>query len=409
MVEEHFDFLVIGKGLFGSAAARHLSEYTLSNSGSVAVIGPDEPEDPFQHEGVFASHYDSGRITRILDGDRSCFWAEIARRSIARYRDIEKLSGIEFFNPVGCLKVAPDDKSGREYIANHDYVGKKLDVNLKYMSLEEIISEFPFLDFPASSIAMIEGGSAGWIDPRKLIKAQLKIASDNGAVNVRDTVIDVNLESGDKLRIQTESGKSFLAGKVLVAAGAFSNFNRLYRSPLPISARGEAVLKAEVAEEEMLIKLKSMPSIIWPVCREDIIDGVYIVPPAEYPDGKFYIKIGARSIRPMPINTIDDAIRWFHSRGFEEVTREYKRVLEELLPGVKFKTFETRPCVITDSDSGYPYIGEWERNVHVLVGGNGYGAKSSDELGKLGAQSLLSDKVDTIVRKHTSLFPVKGK
>ncbi len=34
-----FDYLVIGKGLIGSAAARHLS----ARASSVAIIGPDEP------------------------------------------------------------------------------------------------------------------------------------------------------------------------------------------------------------------------------------------------------------------------------------------------------------------------------------------------------------------------------
>ena len=56
-----FDYLVVGKGLFGSAAIRHLSLM----SDNVAIIGPDEPADPDAHTGVFASHVnaDHGNAT----------------------------------------------------------------------------------------------------------------------------------------------------------------------------------------------------------------------------------------------------------------------------------------------------------------------------------------------------------
>jgi sarcosine oxidase len=72
----------------------------------VALIGPDEPADRWTHQGVFASHYDEGRITRILDADR--IWALLAQRSIARYREIEARSGIPFYHEVGHLTVGPE-------------------------------------------------------------------------------------------------------------------------------------------------------------------------------------------------------------------------------------------------------------------------------------------------------------
>ena len=58
-----YKIAVIGRGLIGSAAGRHLSMI----SDGIAVIGPNEPEDPVKHEGVFASHYDEGRIVRFVD------------------------------------------------------------------------------------------------------------------------------------------------------------------------------------------------------------------------------------------------------------------------------------------------------------------------------------------------------
>ena len=51
--------MVVGCGLFGSAATRHLSERT----DGVVCIGPKEPKNRQDHNGVFASHYDEGRMT----------------------------------------------------------------------------------------------------------------------------------------------------------------------------------------------------------------------------------------------------------------------------------------------------------------------------------------------------------
>jgi sarcosine oxidase len=57
-----YEYMVIGKGLLGAAAARHLS----TTSQCVALIGPDEPPDRASHQDLWQS-YDEGRITRILD------------------------------------------------------------------------------------------------------------------------------------------------------------------------------------------------------------------------------------------------------------------------------------------------------------------------------------------------------
>lgn len=58
---DRFAYAVIGKGMIGTAIARYLSQ-----SSDSVVMGPHEPKNFATHEGVLASHYDSGRITRRL-------------------------------------------------------------------------------------------------------------------------------------------------------------------------------------------------------------------------------------------------------------------------------------------------------------------------------------------------------
>ena len=79
---------VIGRGLIGSAAARHLSKM----GHDVALIGPDEPTTDYaKHSGVFGSHYDEGRITRTFDPHP--FWRQANSASISRYGEISAAAG----------------------------------------------------------------------------------------------------------------------------------------------------------------------------------------------------------------------------------------------------------------------------------------------------------------------------
>ncbi|XP_035230948.1 uncharacterized protein LOC118202848 isoform X2 [Stegodyphus dumicola] len=96
-----YDLCIIGAGMFGSAAARHASANVPLR---VCLVGPDEPtEKERQQREIFSSHYDEGRITRILDDDPAC--QILSRHSISRYRELEELSGIHFHYPVGFLYI----------------------------------------------------------------------------------------------------------------------------------------------------------------------------------------------------------------------------------------------------------------------------------------------------------------
>ena len=94
------DAAVIGLGLIGSAATRHLAQAGCTLVG----IGPAEPVEWNSHLDPFASHYDSGRVTRRLDARRE--WAILASRSIDEYGAIESPSGISFHRSSACSMCA---------------------------------------------------------------------------------------------------------------------------------------------------------------------------------------------------------------------------------------------------------------------------------------------------------------
>ncbi|ATI42099.1 hypothetical protein CBW24_08815 [Pacificitalea manganoxidans] len=94
-----YDHVIIGAGMMGAAAARHLA--MMAPGARNLLIGPAEPAIPAHHTGPFASHYDAGRITRGIDPDPD--WARLAQRSMARYGDIAAAGGVAFHHPVGAM------------------------------------------------------------------------------------------------------------------------------------------------------------------------------------------------------------------------------------------------------------------------------------------------------------------
>ena len=131
--------------MMGAAAARHLA----SEGASVALIGPDEPADRMRHDGVFASHYDEGRITRTIDPDAD--WALLARRSIARYRAIEAESGIPFYTEAGCLISGPTPRGEGGYLDAVVAARDRLQVDAPLLDPAEIAARFPWFAVPATS------------------------------------------------------------------------------------------------------------------------------------------------------------------------------------------------------------------------------------------------------------------
>ncbi len=154
---------VVGRGLIGAAAARHLALM----GHDVVLIGPDEPAEKSSHQGVFASHYDEGRITRSLDPDG--FWADVSRASIERYAEIESASGVRFFTGCGALMAGA---RGSDWLARVGEVRESRRIASRQMRSAELRAAFSYLLLPDDSEAFYEPKDAGHVNPRRLVQAQ---------------------------------------------------------------------------------------------------------------------------------------------------------------------------------------------------------------------------------------------
>lgn len=361
---------VIGKGLIGSAAARHLAE---AGGCRVTLIGPDEPADPYSHHGVFAAHYDAARITRTLDSDP--VWARWAQAAIGRYPDLEARTGLRFHHGAGFLAAAG---GGSDLPAAMDAVAAQLDLPIV------AAPSHPF-HLAAGTTPRFEPAPAGWIDPRRLVQAQTLAAVAAGVRVVRLPCWALRT-AGETVRAILDDGSEVRADRVLVCAGAFAGPTGL-AGELPLAANGRIVLLAEV-DDTFAHDWPDMPSLIR-VDPDAELPDVYLLPPVRYPDGRRYIKIGTGAISH-PLDDLETLQRWFREPVAGDDADRLGRALLELLPGLEGTSLRTDVCAVTLTPSGYPII-DWLQpgRIAVACGGNGKAAKSSDELGRIAAMHVM--------------------
>lgn len=365
---------VVGRGMVGAAAARHLAESGVA----VALIGSGEPADYDAAQGPFASHYDSGRITRISDAD--AIWSEMAARSIARYEDIAARSDIAFHRACGLAQtsVTADDAVANAVARGGD--ARAIDPD----ELRETTGIAVRPDHPGTSF--YEGPPAGLIDPRRLVAAQCRLAEHADAVLVDAPARSVRRSAG---RFEIDCGTTVTSDRIVLATGAYGA--DLVAVELEIERRLRTIVLADLGPGEAL------PSYIDADPGHDAVDGIYWVPPVEYPDGRVMLKIGGNSTPLITAENQADIAAWFRAGGSEAEARALQEVLVALLPDAEITAWDHKPCVVTNTPSGLPFIDVVDEGVVIALGACGAGAKSSDEIGRLAAELATSGWTDDVL------------
>jgi sarcosine oxidase len=366
----------------GAAAARHLA----TEHPSVAVIGPDEPAQRATHPGIFGSHYDEGRITRILDPNP--IWARLAQRSLARYRDIETQSGIEFYHEVGHLMVGPEPQADGDYMACVQRVAKDLNVACDTLADAAISEQFPHLAFESGSLAMYQAHTAGHVSPRSQVRAQIAAAQQQGVTVIPEIVERIDTSATAAVAVMTATGRVLQGQHVLMATGGFSNAHALLPKPLAIDVYARTIVLFELGPDDVS-RLQGMPSVIYK--PRDPTGHCYILPPIRYPDGKYYLKIGGYP-QEHTLDSLSALQDWFRGSGSVEAARHLEANLHRVVPDLRPIAVHSDSCVTTSTPTGQIYADRiGDGRIGVLLGGNGSAGKSADEIGRVGALMIAHD------------------
>lgn len=382
----NLDVLVVGNGLIGSAASRYLS---LERGLHIGVVGKGEPDDYANHDGVFASHYDQGRITRRLSLDG--YWGDLAAAAIEQYPQIEQESGIKFWFPVGGLYVTRN----RAETQQRGNLAWEKQIKFRVLDGENLADFQTAYHFPEQFHATYEPAPAGYINPRDLIKAQSIIAKQNGVVHVEDVVKTLTPQppppegrGGEVYSVSLLGGGEISAEKVLLTTGAFTNCYDLLPTPLPIRIKNEFVILGEVSAETAT-QLSDLPFVTYAIDHPALSD-IYQLPPIRYPNERYYVKMGANTREDRTLSTLDEMRDWMvrgDTSGMEPMMRE---AVQSVMPTTQFLSWEMKRCLVTYTPTGRPIIDQVADGLFVAVGGNGSGAKSSDTIGRLAANQIIA-------------------
>jgi sarcosine oxidase len=245
------------------------------------------------------------------------------------------------------------------------------------------------LALPAGSTVVAEPSPAGFIDPRRMLAAQLAAARSHGAgvVEAAATAIE---RDGAGWRVATAFGHDLRASRVVVAAGAHTDELGVLGGRFAGVVRPETVVIATLGPDEAA-RLQGIPSVLAHLAATSFAD-LYQVPPTTYPDGTVGLKLGATLRTWEPLATAEARRAWMGGTDHERWLPELRGLVEDLVPGVRAEAWTTKPCMITDTASGLPTVDHAADGLVVAAGGNGYAAKSADAIGALAATLVVEGR-----------------
>ncbi|XP_022081073.1 uncharacterized protein LOC110974057 [Acanthaster planci] len=378
-----YDICIVGAGLWGSSAARHASK----PGRKVCLIGPTEPsQEDRRFCEIFASHYDAARAVRKYQGSHH-LRSLMTMRTFKALTELEATAGIKLSGELGHIMFGNNIDSVAVPLAKTEGV---------LLTAEGVRERYPFLDVSQyGDSAMLFVANAGHANPRMIVRAQQQIAAHQGCDIIEDVVeaVQESLEHGQGeplLQLLTKKGRRLSAKKVLLCTGAFTQLKNLLppSKKLDLGIDGTFVVKLEVGESD-LEKLRAMPTM---TSFTDPEWNCYIIPPVRYPDGKYYLKLGPGYQDQRRLNTLKEVKDWFLSQPDPKLVAKYRDLLLSIVKDFTPVSVQADMCVCTRTRTELPYCDMLSPRLGLAVGGYGYGAMLSDEVGRMAARMIAGEE-----------------
>ncbi|KAL5005306.1 hypothetical protein ScPMuIL_018762 [Solemya velum] len=345
-------------------------------------------------------------------------WASLAQRSIRNYRELEQQSGVTFFEEVGGLNAGTKNHN---FLQNMDKImrDQNQSANVSRMTNDELRYKFPYFNFHPDDEGLHEVRDSGYINPRKLVQAEQTLASNNGCDVMRDIVNSVTRTGTGLLKVVTDTGSVYMAKKVLLTTGVSILSRDLLFGAIPdFGCTPETVALGQVSDSDAA-KLKTMPVVVykgtgndWAPCYPRDKDGnvgFYFLPPVKYPDGKYYIKIGHTGYPGKQTLEPEAVADWYRNHGDAELGDKLYRLMQSLCKNVNFLGYCRAGCVTMQTPTHHPYIDMVTSSLGVAIGGNGWAAKSCDEIGRIAADMIITSSWNYDIPRDTFRIRYKKK
>jgi sarcosine oxidase subunit beta len=300
----------------------------------------------------------------------NAFLAEVARDSIAMFRDFKQHTGRDAgFRETGLLVLHPpdDESTVREVVSRLNDQGIPTDL----LEPQEVVAEWPDFDLEGIAVAAFER-DAGHADPVLTTQGLFDRARELGADAILGHGVTAIERDGDRWTVRAED-RSIAADRVLIAAGPWSR---------PLAAMVGADLPLTV--ERHIVATFAWGGDVRTPAHGDLPNGYYF-----RPEGEELFLVGP--LHPEPNVDPDD----FEERvGTEEAEHLGARVVRRV-PGLQHATSRGGWASLYDvSPDWQPVIGEIAPGVFVDAGTSGHGFKLAPALGGHVADLVTGSDVD---------------
>lgn len=391
MDAEEYDVIVVGAGMIGSSTAKYASRDLKRR---VCLVGPAERT----HSSLHSCWYDEGRLYRMAD-DKP-YWGILAEKSISRYPEIARQSGVQFYWESGYLCLA--SPVCKQYRAVLRAARKVAESGLECHVLNAVTKRqfLPMVSVPEGATAVYEPGAgraqAGHLSARKMVAAQQTIAKRHGCKIIRQVATDIDKDCKGLFCVSLRDGQVLRAKNVCLCMGTYSKVLPIFSRIAPemeLTLTAQTLAFIEISEEEAA-RLATLPAIVTQLHEWKY---TYIIPPIRYPDGKTYLKLGVHDSDRL-LTTLAHMNEYHESGPDVKQVDELVAQARELLPGLKIESVHGDNCVTCNTPGKLaPFIDILTPGLGVATGGCGYAAKSCDEIGRLAATLLLVGHWDSEV------------
>jgi glycine/D-amino acid oxidase-like deaminating enzyme len=356
-----YDVLIVGGGIMGSSAAYHL--LSADPSLSIAVV---ERDSTYRYASTTLCE---GNVRIQFNLEENIRISQHTMRVLETFADdmeTPRLRPEPSPRREGNLFMV--DESGRDAALRGLKTQRSLGCEVEWLDAEEVATEFP-----AFATEGLIGGTLGRVDGRVDATAMLRgyrlKAIELGAEYVRDEVGAVTIAGGRASGVTTSS-ESIAAGRVLVAAGAWTT--NLVR-PLGVDLPVQPVMRT-VYVVASTVPTAGLPALFLP-------SGAYAIPEGE----RTWVMAWSRDTDPVGFD--------FTPAGREQFTDVVWPALVAHIPTFDRLQVESSWAGLYDVNTldGNAIVGEWPpiRGLHLAVGFSGHGFQQAPAVGRYLAEEIL--------------------
>ena len=200
------DVIVVGLGAMGSAAAFHLARR------GARVLGLDRFAPPHDR----GSSHGRSRIIREAYFEDPLY-VPLVRRAYELWEELEIATGAQIFRQTGGLMLGPRDGT---VVAGALARARQHGLPVEELSAPEVARRFPGFR-PTVDMVGVWEPRAGYLVPERAVAAHLALAARHGAeLRTGESVLRWEA-GGDRVEVATAGGATYVARRLVLAAGAW--------------------------------------------------------------------------------------------------------------------------------------------------------------------------------------------